>query len=92
MPTIEQLQEHLEKEPDDVFLNYAMAMALVKGGQGDAALERFRRTIELNGDYVAAYFHQGRLLAERGNVEDARAVLLSGVEAATRAGEPRSRQ
>ena len=92
MPTIEQLEELLGKEPDDIFLNFGIAMALSKDGQVEAALGRFRRTIELDADYVAAYFHQGRLLADNGDAGAARAVLLEGAEAAVRAGEARARQ
>ncbi|MCZ6795829.1 MAG: hypothetical protein O7J95_19650 [Planctomycetota bacterium] len=46
MPTIEQLEQLLDREPDDVFLNFGLSMALAATGRLDEALERFDRTPE----------------------------------------------
>jgi len=87
MPTREQLEELLAAEPDDVFLNFGLAMALAREGEQEAALRRFARVTELDADYAAAYYQRGRLLLELKRVDEARQVLTAGVAAARRSGD-----
>lgn len=84
MPSREKLEKLLAAEPDDVFLNFALAMELAKDESKEAALKRFRRVIDLDPDYTAAYHQEGRLLVALGRVAEARAVLTAGVAAAKR--------
>ena len=91
MPTIEQLEALLAKEPDDAFLNFDLAMALAKAGRTPAALERFDRTLQINPNYVAAYFHEARLLADIGRAGEARAILEKGIAAAGAIGDEHAR-
>ena len=92
MPTIEQLERLLESNPEDVFLNYALAMEFVKVGRTDDALLRFERTLDLDRAYVAAYFHKGRLLINLGRIEDARATLSEGVDVAANVSNEKARR
>lgn len=87
MPSREQLEKLLAAEPDDVFLNFGLAMELAKEENKDSALQRLSRVIELDADYAAAYYQKGRLLLGRGDREEARAVLTAGVNAAQRLGD-----
>lgn len=91
MPTVEQLKSLLEKEPDDVFLNFGLAMALRSQGSMEEALAAFDRTIGLDSDYVAAYFHKAQLQSQLGDVEAARATLESGIERAAATGDEHAR-
>ncbi len=84
MPSREQIEKLLAAEPDDLFLNFALAMELAKGDTKAPALQRFRRVIELDADYSPAYYQQGRLLLTLDRPDEARAVLTAGVEAARR--------
>lgn len=77
----------LLKEPDDVFLNFSLAMELVKAGETEPALQRFDRVIELDGNYTAAYYHKGNALIGLERTDDARRVLADGVEACCRVGD-----
>ena len=54
MPSIEKIEELLEREPNDVFLNFGLAMALRSAGREDESLARFDRTCEIEPTYVAA--------------------------------------
>lgn len=81
------IEEMLEKSPDDVFLNFGLAMELAKEGDHDAALQRFDRTIELDADYAAAYFHKGNTLLQVSQTEAAKSVLQEGIAAAQRCGD-----
>lgn len=87
VPRIEQIEKMLASSPDDVFLNFALAMEQVKAGRQEQAVAGFRRVIELDPDYVPAYTQLSNTLIDLGRKEEAKTVLASGVEAATRAGD-----
>jgi len=87
MPNREQLEKLLASNPDDVFLNFGLAMELAKQEPKDAALERFQRVIELDPDYTAAYYQKARLLIGLVRQAEAREVLTVGVAAAERVGD-----
>lgn len=83
----EKLEEMLKSTPDDPFLHYGLAMEHRTAGEREQALAELQKVLELDPDYVAAYFHQGQLLAEAGEVVPARRILQSGVEVARRIGD-----
>lgn len=82
MPRLEQLEALLAAEPDDVFLNYSMAMELAKAQRFDESLARFARVIELDPNYIAAYSQQGKTLVQLGRRDEARQVLAAGIDRA----------
>ena len=90
MPSIEQIQKLLEAEPDDVFLNYSMAMEFVKADRVDEGVARFNRVMEIDPAYCAAYYHQGKTFLEAGRHDEAKDVLQRGMEAARQAGDGHS--
>jgi len=87
VPRIEQIAKMLASSPDDVFLNFALAMERGKAGQQEQAVAGFRRVIELDPDYVPAYTQLSNTLIDLGRKDEAKAVLASGVQAATRTGD-----
>lgn len=87
MPRIEQLEKLLAAEPNDVFLNFALAMELAKLGRTAAGLAQFDRVIALNPNYAPAYFQKGKTFLDAGDHDGARATLRLGVERATAAGD-----
>ena len=91
MPTIEQLESLLEKEPEDTFLHFGLAMALRSAGRSDEALARFERVRSLDADYIAAYFQQAQLEAQLGRTDEARATLRQGIERAQATGDDHAR-
>lgn len=82
-----QLEDLLQSEPDDVFLNYALAKQCVSDGDVVEGLQRFARTRELSADYVPAYFQAAQVLAEQGETEKSREMATGGIEAARRTGD-----
>ena len=84
----EKLRKMLEENPDDVFLNFGLAMELAKEGATQAAIAQFNRVLELDGRYLAAHFQKGSTLIAAARIEEARAALSSGVDAARAAGDP----
>lgn len=83
----EKLTRMLEKEPGDVFLNYALGMELVKEGTAHEAVAQFDRVIELDGKYVAAYLQKAQVLIKASRVEEAGASLRLGIAAAKAVGD-----
>lgn len=88
----EKLEEMLKSSPDDPFLHYGLAMEHRTAGAWEEALAELQKVLELDPDYVAAYFHRGQLLAEQGAVEPARQSLQIGIEAARRTGDEHAAQ
>jgi predicted Zn-dependent protease len=87
MPRIDQLKVMLAKEPDDLFLNFSLAMELAKADQHEECLAQFTHVLELSPDYVAAYFHKGKALMKMRRMEEAKAALQQGIAAAGRCGD-----
>jgi tetratricopeptide (TPR) repeat protein len=87
MSRLEQLEKLLEAEPNDVFLNFGLAMELAKGGRYQESLASFSRVVELDPDYVAAYFHKGKTLLAMGEKQAAKEALEIGVERAEAVGD-----
>jgi predicted Zn-dependent protease len=87
MPSREQLEELLTTEPDDVFLNYALAKTLVSSGDLSAGLARFDRVLELDPKYVPGYFQKSQTLVEQGKKAEASDVLKCGINVARELGD-----
>jgi len=81
------LEHMLEKSPQDVFLNFGLAIELGKEGRTDEALARFDRVLRLDPSYLTAYFQKGSTLIAAGRVPDARAALTAGIAAAQTSGD-----
>jgi predicted Zn-dependent protease len=87
MPSIEQLETLVQAEPNDTFLHFGLAMEYAKAGRTDDALQQFRRVIELDENYTAAYLHAGRMLLTAGRCDEARVLLTQGRDRAAAAGD-----
>jgi predicted Zn-dependent protease len=87
MPTIEQLETLLSSEPNDVFLNFGLAMQYAQAGRVADAVRQFARVVELDPKHAAAYFQWGKTLIAAGRHAEAREVLLRGTGAAAAAGD-----
>lgn len=77
----------LEDDPEDAFLNYALAKELHAEGDLGGSLAQYDRVIERHPDYVPAYFQKGQLLAEQGETAAARDVLRRGIAVARNVGD-----
>ncbi len=87
MPSLDQIQSLLAREPDDAFLNFALAMELARQQRTDDAVAQFDRVIALNTHYTPAHFQKGRTLLNAGRLDDARSALQTGIERALAIGE-----
>ncbi len=91
MSRIEKIQTMLEKEPDDAFLNYSMALELAKLERFEESVARFDMLLAVAPDYVAGYFHKGKTLAAMGWIPDARETIVQGIAKATEVGNSHAR-
>jgi tetratricopeptide (TPR) repeat protein len=55
------LIEMLEKEPDDVFLNYALALEFAGEKQYDEAEKQFLIAVKIKPDYLPCYYQLGQV-------------------------------
>ena len=84
---MQKLQTLLERDPNDTFLLYAIALEHKKSGDFAAALQWFDRVIEKDPGYSVAY-HQAALTHEAaGDVALARAMYGRGIAAAQLKGD-----
>ena len=82
MTRLEKLQGMLQDSPEDLFLNYALAMEHVSGGRKEDALTAFGRVLTIDPNHSAAWFQQAQLLATAGDFTEARESAARGVAAA----------
>ena len=78
----EQIESMLAENPADVFLRYALAMELDGEGENERSLRLFQELITENKPYVPAFFMSAQQLVRLGRINEARAVLRSGIDQA----------
>ena len=91
MDRIAALRSMLEADPSNTFARYGLAQECAKSGEHEQALAEFRKILESNADYQAAYYHAGKVLERLGRKEDAQAMYKSGIEASHRTGDDHAR-
>lgn len=87
MSPLEPVRKMLENEPDDLFLNFALAMEYLKAGRAEEALTQLTRVREIDPDHVPAYLQAGQAMVSLGRKEEAKAMLTEGMAAAERQGD-----
>ena len=84
---LEQFKELAEADPDDPVVHYGLGSEHLKLGEFAEAAAAFRKTIELQPDYSAAYRELGKALEKSNRREEAREIYRQGKEVATRKGD-----
>ena len=88
----EKLERLLEENADDAFLNFGLAMELVKEGRAEDALARFDHVLKLDPGYTVAHHQKGTALLSLGRLDDACSALEAGIEAARAAGDTHAQE
>ena len=91
MGRLEQLQKMLEREPNDTFLLYGLALEHKKAGRFDEALGGLQRVTEIDPGYCYAYHQRGLIHEARGDVAAAKQAYEEGIAAATKKGDAHAR-
>ncbi len=84
---IAQLQQFLTTSPADQFLHHALALEFVKAGDEGEAERHFRQNLDRSPEYVATYYHLGRLLERTARADDAIQMYERGMMVAKAAGD-----
>ena len=85
------LKQFVSANPNDPFARYGLAMEYANTGDAATALAEFKKLLEINPDYTAAYQMAGQTLLKAGREDEARAMLEAGVQSAARTGNSHAR-
>ncbi len=80
----------VEKDPNNTMAWYVLAQEHGKQGDTAEAMAAYRRVIEIDPAYVAAYYHGAVVLQAAGEMEEAREFLTRGLAAARDKGDMKS--
>ncbi len=90
MDRISRIKELLMENPEDSFLQHALALEYIKLGDDGEARSLFEKILQREPGYVGSYYHLAKLLERIGNTEEAAKVYEKGMEEAKRAGDNHS--
>lgn len=90
MDRMAKLQEFLAVNPNDSFVQHALALEYIKLGNDSAARNLFEQLLSRDENYVGSYYHLAKLLERTGETDDAIATYEKGMEMAKKAGDNHS--
>jgi Tfp pilus assembly protein PilF len=90
MERIGKLKQMLEADPDDAFLQHALALEWVREGKDEEAKRLFERILSQHAGYIGSYYHLAKLYERQGNTDSAAKVYEQGMEQARLAGEQKA--
>ena len=80
MPTrLEQLQQMLLQEPNDEFLQYAIAMEYVSANEMQKAVAGLEKILVSNKNYLAAYYQLGKCFEAQNKITEAKNIYEQGI-------------
>lgn len=82
----------MEKNPNDAFARYGLAVECVNQGDSAAAEANFKHLLANHPEYVASYYQFGRMLAGANRIAEAREIFTAGIARAALAREEHARQ
>ncbi|MER3471104.1 MAG: hypothetical protein C4330_07175 [Chitinophagaceae bacterium] len=87
MDRVERLKQFLQENPNDSFVQHALALEYVKMGDDAEARKLFENVLLHDENYIGSYYHLAKLL-ERLNEQDAAiATYEKGMQKAKAAGD-----
>lgn len=87
MDRIERLRAFLKANPNDSFVQHALALEYIKAGDDGAARQLFERVLQRDENYIGSYYHLGKLMERSGDTKGAIAVYEKGLAKAKVAGD-----
>lgn len=87
MDRINTLQQFLKDNPEDSFLQHALALEYIKGGNDPAARLLFYAILNRDAGYIGSYYHLAKLLERTGETQEALEIYRQGMEASKKAGD-----
>lgn len=90
LPRKQLIYEMLLKEPNDVFLNYALAMEHIATSDFKMAEAQLRKTLSINQEYLPCYYQLGQLNEKLENLTTAISFYKDGIELAKKQGNTKA--
>lgn len=87
MQRIEKLKEFLSQNPEDSFVQHALALEYIKLGDDITARNLFESILEREPGYIGSYYHLAKLLERAKDEPGAISVYEKGMEEAKKAGD-----
>lgn len=87
MDRIAKLKQFLSENPQDAFLQHALALEHIKAGDDPSARSLFENILTHDPEYVGSYYHLAKLLERTGQPELAATWYEKGIQQARRAGD-----
>ncbi len=87
---LEGLLRFYQKDPNDPFVLYGLALEYMSDNQFDQAENFFLKLLQQNPDYVAGYLQYAQLKEKENKIEDAKELYKNGIAAAIKAGDKKS--
>src|SRR5436190_291827 len=84
---LEKLSQMLQRDPNDAFLLYGIALEHKKLGDGPRAIEFLDRVIAVDSGYSYAYHQKGLTYESLGDLESAKSTYRAGIESARKKGD-----
>jgi Tfp pilus assembly protein PilF len=82
---LKSLLDQLEKEPDDLFLNYALGLEYQnEQDTAQIAEKQFLKVLSADENYIAAYYQLGKMYESQQRIETALQYFKKGLEKARR--------
>ena len=79
---LEKLLEFLKNEPEDEFLQYALATEYLRLNETDKALQYYENLVSKHPGYVGTYYHLGKLYEALSRKDEAIKTYENGMEIA----------
>ena len=90
-PRLQQLLTMLEREPNDAFLLYGVAMEYKNLNEANVALDYLERVLKVDPNHSYTYYQKGQILESTGDADAARDAYRAGIESADRTGDAKAR-
>ena len=81
------MKDFLKANPQDSFVQHAMALEYIKLGDDEQAKGLFEAIVNREPGYIGSYYHLGKLLERNNKTEEAVKVYEKGMEEAKKAGD-----
>lgn len=88
---INQLARNIQKDPEDTFSKFALALELLKADEVKKAQMLFEAVIKQDPGYLGVYYHLGKLCQQQGNYTRAKSLFEQGRELAEQKNELRTK-
>ena len=80
MQRIDKLKEYLQAQPNDSFLQHALALEYIKLGDDASAQPLFENVLAHDPTYIGTYYHLAKLLERTGEKDKAIATYEKGMQ------------